>query len=365
MSTNKVYGDGPNFVPLRRARHPLRLRRSGLRRGHRRDLQHRPLQAQPVRREQGRGRRAGAGVRPLLRDEHRLLPRRLPDRRRPLGRPAARLLSYIFKAAAQGRRYTVFGYKGKQVRDHIHSRDVIGAIAAFIDAAAAGCGLQPRRRQGATASRSSSRSTASTRSPASASTGRCARRTASATISSTIPTSRRFRPDYPEWDLTMSIDDIFEEFARVSFAGAVGGMNGSPRDPASPCRRPGPAAPAGAGARRWRAAPPAAAAPHPHRAQLPRLLLHRPRPAQRPLRRAGDDAARPLSPLAAVGRRGHLRARAGLRRAPHLERGAAPDPATVRHHLRGLHAAHAGRPADRLARAAPCGGGCSATGASA
>ncbi len=28
----------------------------------------------------------------------------------------------------------------------------------------------------------------------------------------------RFRADHPEWRLTTSIDDIFDEFARVSFA---------------------------------------------------------------------------------------------------------------------------------------------------
>jgi CDP-paratose 2-epimerase len=43
-------------------------------------------------------------------------------------------LSYFFKAAAQRRTYTVFGYKGKQVRDQIHSADVVRAFEAFIDA---------------------------------------------------------------------------------------------------------------------------------------------------------------------------------------------------------------------------------------
>ena len=40
-------------------------------------------------------------------------------------------LNYLVKVAAAGEEYTVFGYKGKQVRDHIHSDDVIGAIDAF------------------------------------------------------------------------------------------------------------------------------------------------------------------------------------------------------------------------------------------
>lgn len=41
-------------------------------------------------------------------------------------------LSYLVKANLEGKTYTVFGYKGKQVRDNIHSRDVARFIDAFI-----------------------------------------------------------------------------------------------------------------------------------------------------------------------------------------------------------------------------------------
>ena len=40
-------------------------------------------------------------------------------------------LSYLVKVAITGRTYRVFGYKGKQVRDNIHSYDVIQAFEAF------------------------------------------------------------------------------------------------------------------------------------------------------------------------------------------------------------------------------------------
>ena len=40
-------------------------------------------------------------------------------------------LSYLVKVAVNGATYTVFGYKGKQVRDQIHGFDVIRAIEAF------------------------------------------------------------------------------------------------------------------------------------------------------------------------------------------------------------------------------------------
>ncbi len=37
-------------------------------------------------------------------------------------------LAYLMKCAATGRPYSVFGYKGKQVRDNIHSADVVSAF---------------------------------------------------------------------------------------------------------------------------------------------------------------------------------------------------------------------------------------------
>jgi CDP-paratose 2-epimerase len=40
-------------------------------------------------------------------------------------------LSYLVKVALSGAKYTVFGYKGKQVRDNIHSHDVVRAIEEF------------------------------------------------------------------------------------------------------------------------------------------------------------------------------------------------------------------------------------------
>jgi CDP-paratose 2-epimerase len=42
-------------------------------------------------------------------------------------------LSYLMKCNLEGRTYRVFGYKGKQVRDNIHSYDVARFIERFID----------------------------------------------------------------------------------------------------------------------------------------------------------------------------------------------------------------------------------------
>lgn len=47
-------------------------------------------------------------------------------------------LSYLVKTNMTGGLYRVFGYKGKQVRDNIHARDVARFIAAFIDEPRAG-----------------------------------------------------------------------------------------------------------------------------------------------------------------------------------------------------------------------------------
>ena len=41
-------------------------------------------------------------------------------------------LSYLVKVAISGGIYSVFGYNGKQVRDNIHSYDVVRAIEEFV-----------------------------------------------------------------------------------------------------------------------------------------------------------------------------------------------------------------------------------------
>lgn len=43
-------------------------------------------------------------------------------------------LSYLIKCNVEGKKYNIFGYKGKQVRDNIHSYDVTRFIDAFLKA---------------------------------------------------------------------------------------------------------------------------------------------------------------------------------------------------------------------------------------
>ncbi len=47
-------------------------------------------------------------------------------------------LAYLVRCAVTQRPYTVFGYKGKQVRDNIHARDLVEAFWAFFERPASG-----------------------------------------------------------------------------------------------------------------------------------------------------------------------------------------------------------------------------------
>jgi CDP-paratose 2-epimerase len=125
-------------------------------------------------------------------------------------------LSYLFKAAATGRHYTVFGYKGKQVRDQIHSCDVVGAFDAFITAPRPGAvyNLGGGRANSISILESIDRIRQLSGISVDYSLSK-ANRIGDHIVYYTDLT--RFRRDYPGWTLTMSIDAIFDEFARVAF----------------------------------------------------------------------------------------------------------------------------------------------------
>ena len=42
-------------------------------------------------------------------------------------------LAYLIKCIVEGREYRIFGYKGKQVRDNIHSNDLVNAFLSFYE----------------------------------------------------------------------------------------------------------------------------------------------------------------------------------------------------------------------------------------
>ncbi len=90
MSTNKVYGDLPNSIPLAELETRWDYADPAYAERHSGDLLHRPIEAFPLRRFQSGGRRHGAGIRPLFQHAHVLPARRLPDRAEPFRRGIAR-----------------------------------------------------------------------------------------------------------------------------------------------------------------------------------------------------------------------------------------------------------------------------------
>ena len=132
MSTNKVYGDAPNELPLveleTRWDYARPDDRDGIDETCRIDRSH----AQPVRRVEGRRRRHGAGVRPLLRHADRAASAAAASPgRNHSGVELHGFLSYLVEGDGEGRTYRIFGYKGKQVRDNIHALDVCRFFEAF------------------------------------------------------------------------------------------------------------------------------------------------------------------------------------------------------------------------------------------
>ena len=131
MSTNKVYGDAPNELPLLEL--PTRWDyarpedRAGISEECRIDRTMHSLfgasktAADVLAQEYGRyfGLRVGIFRGGCLTGEHHA------------GVQLHGFLSYLVKTAKAGGSYTIFGYKGKQVRDQIHSSDVISAFAEF------------------------------------------------------------------------------------------------------------------------------------------------------------------------------------------------------------------------------------------
>jgi CDP-paratose 2-epimerase len=125
-------------------------------------------------------------------------------------------LAYLVKTLATGRRYTIFGYKGKQVRDQIHSRDVVLAFESFR--------LNPK--SGAVYNLGGGKANSVSVLEAIDRFEQLVGIKIEKTFSDQARTGdhicyytdlRRFQNDYPEWRITTGLDQIFEEFV-VDFA---------------------------------------------------------------------------------------------------------------------------------------------------
>jgi CDP-paratose 2-epimerase len=119
-------------------------------------------------------------------------------------------LSYLVKVALKGGKYSVFGYKGKQVRDNIHSHDVVRAIEEFA------ANPRPGEVYNMGGGRENSISLLEAIARIENMTGRKLDR-------SYIEESRKgdhicyisnlgkFKSHYPRWTVTRNLDSIFEE----------------------------------------------------------------------------------------------------------------------------------------------------------
>jgi len=119
-------------------------------------------------------------------------------------------LAYLIKCTRQGRPYRIFGYKGKQVRDNIHSLDVCRAMEAFY--------LQPRCGEvyNLGGGRANSVSMLEAIALAESVTGRKLEYTyvdeaRQGDHICYISDLAKMRAHFPDWGITRSLEHIFEE----------------------------------------------------------------------------------------------------------------------------------------------------------
>ncbi|HNW43897.1 MAG TPA: NAD-dependent epimerase/dehydratase family protein [Elusimicrobiales bacterium] len=123
-------------------------------------------------------------------------------------------LSYLVKVNLEGGLYRVFGYKGKQVRDNIHSRDVARFIEAFI--AAPRCGEVYNLGGG----RGNSCSVLEAFELAEQATGKkmnyeYVEKNREGDHICYISDLRKMKAHYPGWDITIPLPAIFSEIAEA------------------------------------------------------------------------------------------------------------------------------------------------------
>jgi CDP-paratose 2-epimerase len=129
-------------------------------------------------------------------------------------------LSYLVKCNLTGTRYSVYGYKGKQVRDNIHSLDVARFIHAFIASPRSG------ETYNLGGGRDNSCSILEAFTLAEAVTGKKMQfdyvdRNRAGDHICYISNLEKMRSHYPSWSITKSLNDIFLEIHR-SWTARVG-----------------------------------------------------------------------------------------------------------------------------------------------
>lgn len=123
-------------------------------------------------------------------------------------------LSYLVKCTVTSRPFTIYGYKGKQVRDQIHSRDVVQAFEAFIREPRAGAVYNLG------GGRENSLSVVEAIAAIESRAGRHLNheyvdRNRAGDHICYISDLRRLTGDYPNWSITWSLDEILDELVET------------------------------------------------------------------------------------------------------------------------------------------------------
>jgi CDP-paratose 2-epimerase len=125
-------------------------------------------------------------------------------------------LSYLVKCVVNEMPFTIFGYKGKQVRDQIHSNDVVRAIDAFFN------GPKP----GAVYNLGGGKSNSASVLESIQMSERIAKKSLNYSYSDIARVGdhicyytdmSKFKSDFPSWELGNSIEEIIEEIVRSEF----------------------------------------------------------------------------------------------------------------------------------------------------
>jgi CDP-paratose 2-epimerase len=126
-------------------------------------------------------------------------------------------LSYLVKVTVQGGQYSVFGYKGKQVRDNIHSYDVVRAMEEFA------ANPRPGEVYNLGGGRENSVSMLEAIARIEKMTGkklnwRYVEENRRGDHICYISDLAKFKSHYPNWKITRSLDNIFEEIVAAETA---------------------------------------------------------------------------------------------------------------------------------------------------
>jgi len=220
MSTNKVYGDSPNYLPLKE----LKTRFDYAKKEHYHGIDE-TLSIDRSKHSIFGASKVAADI--MVQEYGRYFKMSTVCFRggcltgpQHSGVELHGFLSYLIKVAVTGQTYKVFGYKGKQVRDQIHSYDVVSAFESFIN----------NPRQGAVYNLGGGREN-------SVSILECFKIIKGMTKKDVryeykeenregdhicyISNLNQFKRDYPKWKITKNKDLIFKEMINAELAKAI------------------------------------------------------------------------------------------------------------------------------------------------